>query len=386
MDQGVQVRGPGCSTPWREFARHSASSPGRSVRGALAALLLLAANSGPRAHALDIVLTNDDGFESALTHALYQRLLAAGHRVLISASTQDQSGRGGYIEFLRPLGPVTQRSRGGCLQPGATSLPGVGSLDAAGAALAPGCAADPNVFWVDGTPAMSALHGIDVAAPLRFGHAPDLVISGPNYGVNTGAVVNASGTVNAALVAINRGVPAIAVSTAAPASYAPVLAGPARDAEVADIALRVAAALERARSRGHGKRAAPLPPGLGLNLNVPVFEAGHASALPWRYTDVGHATATLPYFVTDLCADAATRARIGAACAGDARSPLPGVAAALNGAALPAGLASIEDRDPRSEQNAVMAGAVTISVIDGAPVTSPANSRQLRRMLHGLAR
>ena len=81
------------------------------------------------ARALDIVLTNDDGFESALTYALYQRLLEAGHRVLISASTADQSGRGGSVDFLRPIGPLTAATRGGCVVPPASPpTPGVGNL------------------------------------------------------------------------------------------------------------------------------------------------------------------------------------------------------------------------------------------------------------------
>ena len=45
------------------------------------------------------------------------------------------------------------------------------------------------------------------------------MISGPNFGNNTGLVNNSSGTVNAALIAMNRGIPSIAVSVANPTSY-----------------------------------------------------------------------------------------------------------------------------------------------------------------------
>ncbi|NJM11768.1 MAG: hypothetical protein HC889_07695 [Synechococcaceae cyanobacterium SM1_2_3] len=57
----------------------------------------------PQAHALNILLCNDDGFTAANLRALYQRLQAAGHKVIISASVDNQSGRGGYMSFLAPI-------------------------------------------------------------------------------------------------------------------------------------------------------------------------------------------------------------------------------------------------------------------------------------------
>ena len=57
----------------------------------------------PKAHALDILLCNDDGFTSANSRALYQQLIHAGHRVVMSAPVDNQSGRGGYISFLAPI-------------------------------------------------------------------------------------------------------------------------------------------------------------------------------------------------------------------------------------------------------------------------------------------
>jgi 5'-nucleotidase len=56
--------------------------------------LLLWLNAGV-ALALDILLTNDDGFETANVRALYQRLKAAGHDVVISAPVHNHSGGGG---------------------------------------------------------------------------------------------------------------------------------------------------------------------------------------------------------------------------------------------------------------------------------------------------
>ncbi|MFZ4815910.1 MAG: 5'/3'-nucleotidase SurE [Phototrophicaceae bacterium] len=63
-------------------------------------------------------------------------------------------------------------------------------------------------FAVDGTPAQAVQHGIMEIATRR----PDLVISGINYGENTGNGVTISGTVGASLEAASFGIPSIAVS------------------------------------------------------------------------------------------------------------------------------------------------------------------------------
>ena len=78
----------------------------------LAVLFSIAAISST-ANALDIVISNDDGFESAYSHALYQKLKAAGHRVMISASTQDQSGQGSATTGMRPMNGLTKDTRAG---------------------------------------------------------------------------------------------------------------------------------------------------------------------------------------------------------------------------------------------------------------------------------
>lgn len=336
--------------------------------------------------ALDIVLTNDDGFESALTYAVYQGLQAAGHRVLISASTADQSGRGGSVDFLRPIAPLTTPTRGGCLVPSATqSLPGVGSLDSVDSALRdPGCPADPNLFWVSGTPVASSLFGIDVAAQSRFGKRPDLVISGPNFGNNTGLINNSSGTVNAALIAINRGIPAIAVSVADPTTYRSFRTGMQPvDSEIASIVVRLVGELED--DAEHRRSASSLlPTGIGLNVNVPKFAVGSVASLPFRLSEVGTAASVTPIFLTDLCADATTKAVLGAVCASATPPKLAGVSIVPNGAAFPAGLSSVNDRDPGSEQNVVNAGAIAVSVIEGNHEAIRAVQQRVARSLRGL--
>jgi 5'-nucleotidase len=71
---------------------------------------------------------------------------------------------------------------------------------------------DTAVYAVDGTPAQAVQHGVIELAP----RLPSLVVSGINYGDNTGNGVTISGTVGAALEAASLGIPAIAVSQETP--------------------------------------------------------------------------------------------------------------------------------------------------------------------------
>src|SRR3546814_1687800 len=52
---------------------------------------------------LNIVLSNDDGFEAANIRALYTELKAAGHDVVLSGPAQNNSGKGGALDFLVPM-------------------------------------------------------------------------------------------------------------------------------------------------------------------------------------------------------------------------------------------------------------------------------------------
>src|SRR3546814_16401610 len=98
---------------------------------------------------------------------------------------------------MKPLGKVTR----------------FGTVEAS----ATGVGVDPkkaDIFYGDGTAVMATLYGLDVVAAQRWKAPPDLVISGPNEGANTGSVIAGSGTFNNAVFAVNRGIPAIAVSYA----------------------------------------------------------------------------------------------------------------------------------------------------------------------------
>jgi 5'-nucleotidase len=315
----------------------------------ICATLLAAA----QASALDILITNDDGVEASTIHALYQVLKAQGHHVIISSETLDNSGRGGAVDFFRPIGPLKQDSRAGGVKAGA---PGVGKL--------PGF---EDVYYIDGTPVAATVYGLDIAAAKTWGRAPDLIISGPNYGNNTGLINNSSGTVNAALIGINRGVAAIAVSTANPASYRSYdkLAQGDPEYEIARVMSGIVKALDE-------KRATPsaplLPAGTALNVNFPKFAPGTAKQLRIVLGQEGLASQAMPVFSEDLSKDETARKF------GINEPALPGV--------------SIEpvtrDDDPRSEQNIINGGAIAISVLKGNHAADEAHTKTVGKLLRSV--
>ncbi len=337
--------------------------PGSPAVAITAGVAMAAMLAGGSAHALNILITNDDGVEASTVHALYRTLKSRGHDVIVASEAQDNSGKGGAADFFKPVQPLPRDSRGGAMKAGA---PGVGTL--------PG---DERVSYVDGTPVAAVLYGLDIVAQRRWHAPPDLVISGPNYGNNTGLVNNSSGTVNAALICINRGVPAIAVSTATPASFKPYARLAAGDPEYedADIVVRIVDALDAHRERSAHRL---LPPGLGLNVNIPAFTPGAARRLPMRSSRVGIATSATPVFVEDLSQDAAAKSL------GLHDLPaLPGVS--LIPAGAPVGdHAVLADADPRSEQNVIRAGAVAISVIQGNHEAGPRFAAEVDGQLDSL--
>jgi 5'/3'-nucleotidase SurE len=126
--------------------------------------------------ALNIALTNDDGWDSIGITAM-KKALDPDHDVTLAAPLDGQSGSSAALD----LGPVevTKQAEG--------------------------------VFSVAGEPATSALIAMDIAGE------PDLLISGINDGANIGTFTQISGTVGAATVALsstfNGSIPAIAIST-----------------------------------------------------------------------------------------------------------------------------------------------------------------------------
>ncbi|MGC0329744.1 5'-nucleotidase [Streptomyces sp. SAI-170] len=172
---------------------------------------------------LRVLLSNDDSMQAARpSHAdglgLYEirkALCDAGADVVVMAPWQVQSGKGtavtngGTLTLARrtrmPEGyendcagtPSGSPVYGVCLSAGpcGPDTPSATPADTVKFALRTGLAAKAG--WTDG---------------------PDLVVTGINSGPNVSAQVNDSGTVGAALAAIDQGVPAVALSSSGDAS------------------------------------------------------------------------------------------------------------------------------------------------------------------------
>ena len=330
--------------------------------------------SAPSAQALNVLLCNDDGFTAANVRALQQRLQAAGHQVLVSAPVDNQSGRGGYMAFLSPIRPIAASY----VDPytGATVVPRAlrshpGLADAAGVGTDP---TDTQVAYVNGTPVMACLYGMDVLAPARFGGLPDLVISGPNEGNNLGHINPSSGTVNNTYYAINRRLPAIGISDADTTQREfGSLAPGSRAYEVADIIVGLVGRLEQAA----GPNRPLLPKGTGLNVNLPLFAAGTGASLPLKATRMGTATAYGPAFYQDLGLNALARSFGIPPGAG-----LSGIGLDPSGTTLPSGVVLPTDPSPRSEGNVIAAGgAISVSVIQGVPDVKAADEARVKEAL-----
>lgn len=214
----------------------------------LAALLLAAGCAlAQPAFALNILLSNDDGYRHPNIRALYTALKADGHTVRIAAPYSDQSARGGAFFF----GRETQVGRDDDpAYPDSYYL----TTTEKGQCESPGCAGQQVNIRISGTPVMALLLGLEKVLP-----HPDLVIVGPNPGNNLGALNSASGTFNAASVSVLSGVPALAVSADLKEQDSP---------RIAAIVTRLVDALDQHRQAD----GALLPRGVGLNLNLPPLE------------------------------------------------------------------------------------------------------------------
>lgn len=147
-------------------------------------------------HALNIALTNDDGWDALGIQTLKAALVEAGHTVTLAGSSENQSGSSAAINLASFNLRITKEAD----QSGETG------------------ANEYSVALVDGTGAEPATAGqvaIDIAQ--QSGEPVDLLISGTNAGGNVGSMMNLSGTVGAAIHALSYSngvsIPAIAFST-----------------------------------------------------------------------------------------------------------------------------------------------------------------------------
>lgn len=185
--------------------------------------------------ALNIALTNDDGWDAPGVQALAEVLAARGHNVTLVGSATQQSGSSAGING----GPLIVTKHADRQYSAAAS-------DTEGA-----------------EPLSSGMLAINIATQLD-GQTPDLLFSGINSGANIGSAALLSGTVGAVIGAITPAVgpqiPAIAISTDQPKCDRACI-----DLHYQQVAQYAANLLGRLQA----KRPPLLPPGIGLNVNYP---------------------------------------------------------------------------------------------------------------------
>lgn len=191
---------------------------------------------------LRVMLTNDDGYQAAGLVVLRAALERAGFEVTVVAPLAQQSGSGVRLT----LGEIAVEDHG------------------------------HRTWSVDGSPADSAAIGL---ARVMADARPDLVVSGANLGQNLGANVVSSGTVGAAVMAVQLGVPAIAVSVGLDLAEAKATPTPFPSTTAAyPLAGRILVRLVETLAE-HAEGGPLLPPDTLLNLNVPALPAARLAGL-----------------------------------------------------------------------------------------------------------
>ena len=181
---------------------------------------------------LDILLSNDDGFDKPGILALQQALSQANHRVVLAAPAKNASGSSASITFA-PV-PVEQVAT--------------------------------NTYAISASPATAVVLAVSALYPP--GSPPDLVISGINKGANLGPATGISGTVGAttaAIKVINPPIAAIAIST-------DPLSPNFSEGENTEHLQRISAFIVKLVDRLTQERCKSgflLPQGLALNINYP---------------------------------------------------------------------------------------------------------------------
>ncbi|KAI5361359.1 putative survival protein SurE [Septoria linicola] len=162
-------------------------------------LAATAATLTSQASALNILLGNDDGLAAANVRETYRLLKKEGHNVVLVSEADNQSGMGGRAVFTNNAS-LARNSEYDIIKAGAPSI----GRDPT----------DQNIWYYNGTPAATAFVGLDYVIP-NFTNfkEPDLVVAGPNFGLNLGRFLyTLSGTAGYTYSSVGRGYPAIAFS------------------------------------------------------------------------------------------------------------------------------------------------------------------------------
>lgn len=298
-------------------------TPGARRARTIIAFVLLLFSAGAYADDTDpplhILLTNDDGYRAAGIEAVNDALHDAGFRVSVVAPRDQQSGASMRVS----IGSITVEQ------------------------------VDDHTWAVGGTPADAVAWALNTV--LRD-DPPDLVVSGANFGQNLGGNTNLSGTVGAAIMATQLGVPALAVSVGI--DLAERSAEPERFPSTAAAfphAARFIVDLVRELARTAPPGEALLPPHRLLNVNYPALPPNAIKGV--RTTRVGHVGGFTAAYVP-------------------AEAP-PTVRIELHHAAT-------SDPDvPGGDAELFAAGFITISVLDASLDAGAAETAALERRFQG---
>lgn len=211
------------------------------------------------ASALNIALSNDDGWDAAGVQTLFTALRQSGHAVTLAGPSENQSGGSASVDLEAANLQITKTAEHGAASQYAVALTAGGSASPA-------------------TAAQIAISIAEQAGPV------DLLVSGINAGANTGAGTNISGTVGATIMGISNltgeRIPGVAISTdevyelrdCAPADLADCeSANLAHYQVVAQWFVGFVAELEQ-KPGGLKKQDGLLPDGIALNINYPVTD------------------------------------------------------------------------------------------------------------------
>jgi len=224
---------------------------------------------------LKVLLTNDDsvqgisplGNDGKGLYELRRALCNAGADVVVVGPWGQQSGSSarlttpGFTPVSVAVAPVTP--------PAAYQADCGGTSQVFGVCQAAACTAtSPSA-----SPSDTVLVALQRFLPDNYWPGgPDVVLSGTNFGQNAGEAVNHSGTVGAAITALEMGVPAIACSAELDLSLGiPAALFAVPYTQTAQFAVALVAELRSGDL---------LQPGVALNVNYPVVKAGETLGKP----------------------------------------------------------------------------------------------------------
>lgn len=195
-------------------------------------------NTSDKTHTKNILLTNDDGFDSLGLLALKQALSPLG-RVIVVAPAREKSACGHGLTITKPL-----------------TLHEV----------------EPSFYKLDDGAPSDCVY---LALNTLYDNPPDLVVSGINIGCNMGEDVTYSGTVAGAMEACIFGIPSVAISQ---------LVDKEGDDRDCDFSLAKVAAYQIAKDILEGNEALCLPKRKLLNVNIPKTKQSKG----YKITELGY--------------------------------------------------------------------------------------------------